>query len=148
MTQKYKFKVTSKISESYLPEIEEKFCIRVSEENFNPTSFLFFLKLKEGEKAMETRNITLKVGVAWQDMEKIAYLKGKFDFDSERSINLALLELKKSSNRERYCLDEFSSSWQELHIQFSTWYNNEFRHYLDNEAKSNDILLNLKTESE
>jgi len=139
----YKFKVTSRKTKAYFPEMEESISIQVSESEFNPTSFMFVLQLDRDNTEIKIKDITLKVGVAWQDMETVAYLKGKFTFDSERSINQALLELQKAFNQNDYSIDSFKESWRELHNQFVKWFIKDFKVYLDKLVESHKILISL-----
>jgi hypothetical protein len=148
MSKKYNFTVTGQKRESYLPDMEEKITITVSEEELKSINFYFLLRLQKDSKTIEVRDITLRVGVSWQDMETIAYLRGKFNFDDEREINQALLELKKDLNKDACCIDGFHASWREVHMQFIKWFTNEFCRYLDNQIKGHDILLNLKARAE
>jgi len=149
MSKKYNFIVTSQIRESYLPNMEEKITISVSEEELKSVNFFFLLKLQKGVRGLEIRDIVvLRAGVSWQDMETIAYLRGKFNFADERATNQALVELKKNLNKEKYCIDEFHISWHEVHVQFVKWFTNEFSRYLDNQIKGHEILLNMKTRIE
>lgn len=149
MSKKYNFIVTSQIRESYLPNMEEKITISVSEEELKSVNFFFLLKLQKGVRGLEIKDIiVLRAGVSWQDMETIAYLRGKFNFADERATNQALVELKKNLNKDKYCIDEFHTSWHEVHVQFVKWFTNEFSRYLNNQIKGHEILLNMKTRSE
>ena len=149
MSKKYNFTVTSQIRKSYLPNMEEKITILVSEEELKSVNFFFLLKLQKGVRGLEIKDIiVLRAGVSWQDMETIAYLRGKFNFADERATNQALVELKKNLNKEKYCIDEFHASWHEVHVQFVKWFTNEFSRYLDNQIKGHEILLNMKTRVE
>lgn len=146
MSKIYKFKITGQKRESYLPDMKERITISVSAEELKSTSFFFSLKLHKDSKVFEIEDISLKYGPSWQHAELMGYLQGKFNFDSEKDIERALLELKNNFNHKEYCIEIFHSSWRELHIQFAEWFLNEFQPYLDNQIKSHEILLNINKE--
>lgn len=144
----YKFKITSIKAENYLPEAAETICVQVSEAEFNPTSFVFIIDFNQNNRKIQVKDVSVKVGVAWQDMETIAYLKGKFTFTSERSVNQALIELQKGFNKQNYSIDNFKQSWRELHRQFVLWFHEDFNRYLDIFVASHEILCSLNKKAD
>jgi len=143
MSTSYKFRISSRKLKSYLPDLEQELSIKVLEDDSDLTNFHFLFKFLPAKDCIEIDTITLKVGVSWQDMETIAYLKGRFFFREERDINQAITELKNGLNGKEYCIDGFSSRWQQFHLKFCEWYKSALKPCLEQEIKAHKSYLAL-----
>jgi hypothetical protein len=146
MSTKYKFGISSRKITSYLPDIQQELSIKVLEDEGDLTNFHFLLKFSKDSNALEIREIHLKIGVSWQDMETIAYLKGRFFFREERDINNALVELQNGLNAKSYCIDQFNARWQQFHLQFCEWFNIKFKPCQIKEIETHQSYLALNND--
>lgn len=142
----YKFKVSSRKLKSYLPDFEQELSIKVLEDGGDLTNFQFSLKFSKELNAIEIREINLKVGISWKDIETIAYLKGRFFFQEERDINKALIELKNGLNGNNHCIDGFNTRWQQFHLQFCTWFDTKFKACQIKEIETHKAYLELNND--
>jgi hypothetical protein len=85
MSAKYNFRISSRKITSYLPGMEQELSIKVLEDEGDLTNFHFVLNFAKDSNSLEIREINLKVGVSWQDIETIAYLKGRFFFSRKET---------------------------------------------------------------
>ena len=131
----YNFKITCRKIESYLSNTDEKLTIQVSHAKLKATNFYFSLTLDREKDAILIKTVELKVGVAWQDLEAIAYLKGYFGFTEDRDISKAIEELKNALNGNEYSLGQLDPKWQEFHMDFQKWFMYKIKPCLEKELE-------------
>jgi hypothetical protein len=100
--EQYIFKVTSRKIESYLPDMDEKLTIKVSHTKFKATNFYFSLRFDKTLDSITIKDLDIKVGAGYQDLETIAYLKGYFSFIEDRDILKAKFKIEIISSLSLY----------------------------------------------
>jgi hypothetical protein len=135
MTEEYIFKVSSREVKSYLPDLDQKLNIQASHAKFKSTTFYFLLQFDQKADTFLIKTIELKVGISWQDLETIAYLKGYFGFIEDREILKAIEELKNALNDKECSVAQFDAKWQEFHISLKKWFFDKIKPCLELELK-------------
>ena len=143
MTTKYRFQLSRRETTSYPSSMKEKLSVRILEDGANLTNFVLSLKLSEERERLKINDINLKVGVAWQDMETMAYLKGRFFFNDEREINKAVAELKNGLNTNDFSIEGFHERWQAFHLEFCEWFDAKLKPCLNQEVRLYQSYLAL-----
>lgn len=133
MSEEYIFKVNSRKIETYNNSAEEKITIKAHNTKFKATNFYISLNLNKYTNIIHISQIDLKIGVSWQDIETLAYLKGYFGFTEDKEITKALSELKNAFNGEPTNIDVFEPKWQEFHLSFIKWYKDKLKLCLEKE---------------
>lgn len=158
MSTLYKFRVSSRKITAYGSDLKTELCISVLPDEEDVTHFLwcnahdeedlahfrFLCKFSKDQDCMEVKDVTLKLGASWQDMETITYLKGRFCFRDERAINAAMLELKNGLNGQKFCIDGLGTRWQQFHVKFCQWFFAQLKPCLEQEGELQKTYLKLQ----
>lgn len=147
---KYDFKITGQKRDLDLSCLSEQFTIVSSENEFRVSDFYFFLNLKKEESFFEIKKILLTPDNApyWQTENALNFLEAKFRFRKKEEVERAIKELQKALNGNTHCIDIFDHSWRIFHRQFVEWYRNELSPFLENEIKSYEHFVNIKSRYE